>query len=74
MFTYDIKINANVIWNLLPQKDRMTVKEISEQTGFNETAILLALGWLAKENKIRLLETDTGLSIILKQVFSDIYY
>lgn len=74
MFIHDIKINANAIWNLLSQRECVTVREIAELTNFKETAIVLALGWLAKENKITLIETDAGLSISLKQVLTDIYY
>lgn len=74
MLTNDIGINAGTIWNLLSQRECMTVREIGELTHFKETLIMLALGWLSRENKITFLNTDSTLKIRIKQVITDIYY
>lgn len=74
MITRDIKINANVIWNLLSEKEGVTIREISELTNFKESLILLALGWLSKENKITFSDRDGVLEVSLKSVLTDIYY
>lgn len=74
MITRDIKINANTIWNLLSEKESVTIREISELTNFKESLILLALGWLSKENKITFSDRDGVLEVSLKSVLTDIYY
>lgn len=74
MMTRDIKINANVIWSVLSEKESVTIREISELTNFKESLILLALGWLAKENKITFSDRDGVLEVSLKSVLTDIYY
>lgn len=74
MITRDIRINANAIWNLLSEKSSITIREISELTNFKESLILLALGWLSRENKITFSDRDGVLEVSLKSVLTDIYY
>ncbi|WP_108822327.1 winged helix-turn-helix domain-containing protein [Dysgonomonas sp. Marseille-P4361] len=74
MITRDIRINANAIWNLLSEKGSITIREISELTNFKESLILLALGWLSRENKITFSDRDGVLEVSLKSVLTDIYY
>ncbi|MFV0419209.1 MAG: winged helix-turn-helix domain-containing protein [Dysgonomonas sp.] len=74
MLTNDIGLNAGTIWNLLSQREYMTVREIGELTHFKETLIMLSLGWLSRENKITFLNTDGTLKIRIKEVITDIYY
>lgn len=75
MLNKDIGINADTIWNLLSQKGCMTIREIGELTHFKDILIILALGWLSKENKITFSTTTDGvLKISIKRVMTDIYY
>lgn len=74
MITNNIGLNAGTIWNLLSQRDYMTVREIGELTHFKETLIMLSLGWLSRENKITFLDTEGTLKICVKGVIADIYY
>lgn len=74
MLNNDIGINAGTIWSLLSQKECMTVREIGELTHFKDTFIILALGWLSRENKITFSDVEGTLKVSLKQVLTDIYY
>lgn len=74
MLTHDIGINAGIIWNLLSERDCMTIREIGEMTHLRDTLIVLALGWLSRENKIAFVNANEVLKISKRQVLSDIYY
>jgi len=52
----EIRNHANTIWLLLADKGALNICEIGELTNYKEGFIFLALGWLAKENKIRFFE------------------
>ena len=56
MYKQDVKINSDLIWNLLSDANSLSIDEIMELTGYGEKFIYMALGWLLKENKIRLNE------------------
>ncbi|MFV0420067.1 MAG: winged helix-turn-helix domain-containing protein [Dysgonomonas sp.] len=43
---------AGTIWTFLETRCEVSLREIGEKTGQKDTNILLALGWLARENKI----------------------
>jgi len=70
----EIGINAGVIWHLLLENGRMSVKEITEKTCYDDNYISLAIGWLAKEGKIDLMDTERGLFIELNHSMSEYYY
>lgn len=75
MLKSDIGINAGTIWMLLSEQGKLTLKEIVELTNYKEYYILLALGWLSRENKIRFLEEKGILYIELNvHQMSEIYY
>lgn len=48
----DVGSNAGKIWRLLAERGNMSIRKIGEMTHCNESVIFLALGWLARENKI----------------------
>ncbi|MCL1936938.1 MAG: winged helix-turn-helix domain-containing protein [Candidatus Azobacteroides sp.] len=71
----DIGTNAGVIWHLLADNGALNIREIGEHTHWREACIFLALGWLARENKINFLEKDDAMYIELNDShFSEIYY
>ncbi len=74
MLKQDIGINAGTIWHLLSKKGKLTLREIGELTNYKDTLILLALGWLSREDKIEFSEKNEVIYIKLKSFLSDIYY
>jgi hypothetical protein len=66
MYKTDIGINAGVIWRLLSDKGLLSIREIVEFTNYRESFLFLALGWLARENKIRFYEKDRILHVKLE--------
>ncbi len=52
MIKFDIGANAGIIWRLLSEKRSLTMKQLEEVTGFERQELMLALGWLSRENKI----------------------
>jgi hypothetical protein len=71
MLKYDIGVNAGVIWHLLLGSGALSVIEIAELTGYREKMIMLSLGWLAREDKIRFLEDN---KVELIPIFPEIYF
>lgn len=74
MLKSDIGINAGTIWQLLSEKGILSVGELEELTGYKDSMILLALGWLARENKISFSVKDGSLFVELSKGFSEMYY
>lgn len=75
MLKNDIGINAGAIWTLLSEKGKLSLKEIIELTNFKEYYILLALGWLSRENKISFSDKNGVLYIEINVYqMSEIYY
>jgi hypothetical protein len=74
MYKTDIGINAGVIWRLLSEKGKLSIREIGELTNFRETFLMLSLGWLAREDKINFVETREMLYIELSQPTVEMYY
>jgi hypothetical protein len=58
MLKHDIGVNAGVIWQLLFNSGALSIIEIAELTGYKAKMIMLSLGWLAREDKIRFLEDN----------------
>lgn len=44
--------NSGKIWEALNKNGAMSVKALEETTGVKKDELLLALGWLIKENKV----------------------
>jgi len=74
MLKNDIGINAGTIWQMLSEKGSLSIKEIEEMTGYNDSMMLFALGWLAKENKIYFLHRKGSLYIELSNALSENFY
>ena len=62
--------NAGIVWNILYKNNLLTDLELIELTSLREYEIYIAIGWLAKENKIKkngkyfkLDETNFGIDI-----------
>lgn len=74
MILEDIKVNAETIWQLLNRKGAMSIHEIVESTSYDMVMIPLALGWLARENKIRFTAYNGVIYVELVPISNDVYY
>lgn len=65
MITAKIGENAGLVWNAL-QGGALTTKAIKKATKLKEADLNLALGWLARENKIsfEINEADTVITLL----------
>lgn len=60
-----IGTNAGLIWNALNENKTLSVKEIKKATKLKEKPLYAALGWLARESKINLEETEEDIVVTL---------
>ena len=47
-----VKINALKIWQFLDENQLSSVAEVEERLSMKQQDVLIALGWLAREDKI----------------------
>lgn len=64
MITAKIGENAGLIWNAL-QNGALTTKALKKATKLKEADLNLALGWLARENKIAFEVSEADTTIVL---------
>jgi len=57
---------AGKIWQYLNEHGEATILEIKFALGYSNSLIFLALGWLTRENKINLVESDRTYRVSLK--------
>lgn len=75
MYKNDIGNNAGTIWHLLADNIAMSIREIGEHSNYREAFLMLALWWLARENKIRFFEKHEVLYIELNNYpVSEMYF
>ncbi len=48
----EIGANAGIIWESLDEKGPMLFTEFKKLTGLGEKSLIMALGWLAREDKV----------------------
>jgi len=58
-------INAGLVWNLLNEKGVMNVKDVKKGTKLTDKDLFAAFGWLAREDKISVVEKDGELIVSL---------
>lgn len=46
--------HAGEIWHLLYNRGKLNLRDIGEATHYGQDVIFLSLGWLLRENKIRI--------------------
>ena len=61
----DIGINAGIIWHLLSEKGPLTVSELCKSSKLERDELMLASGWLARENKIEFFPHEKDLMVSL---------
>lgn len=52
MYKEVIGDNAGKVWHALNEKNETTLKELAEKLGLSLEMTAMAVGWLARENKI----------------------
>ena len=56
---------AGEIWNALNGTEGMTMKQLKKATKLKEKEIYLGLGWLLREDKLEVSETEDDILVIL---------
>jgi len=54
--------NAGVVWRALNEKGKLGIRELSKATDLSILEVNGAIGWLARENKIRM--TGNGIKVL----------
>ena len=58
---------AGQVWEYLYKNGTVTAIKLKSELGISNSALYLALGWLAREDKIEVTEADHSFKISLKQ-------
>lgn len=69
-----IGISAGDIWRLLSTRGSMSIRQIGDYTHTRDSAILIAIGWLCRENKVRVIDKNGSLYIEVNNVYTENYY
>jgi len=56
---------AGVVWEFLNQQGETVLVTLKDRTGLSEGILLMALGWLAREEKVNLLKEGRTIRISL---------
>jgi hypothetical protein len=70
MDKYTIGKNAGIVWRAL-QNNKSSWEELVKNTGLNELELAAAIGWLAREDKIRFFPEQ---DITYFEVYHEYYY
>lgn len=65
---------TGVIWHLLMKNGRMTMKDITETSGKEMVYIRMAIGWMVRENRVKIFDSEGTTYIDLNHSVSDFYY
>jgi hypothetical protein len=57
---------AGTVWNSLSEHGAMSLAKLVERVGGNRDVVMQAIGWLAREGKIEIVETKRGRIISLQ--------
>lgn len=58
--------NAGLVWSALTAKNGQTIKELKKTTKIKTDKVLFAaLGWLAREGKLNIVEAEDDLVVTL---------
>lgn len=52
----EIGVWAGLVWNALNEADTLGVKQLKKITKLKDKEVFAAIGWLARENKITIVE------------------
>ena len=57
---------AGKVWNVLDEKDTVSIAQLKKATGADEKSLWLALGWLAREDKVDISKNKSSYKIHLR--------
>ncbi len=57
---------AGISWRYLEQHGEMTLSKLKQGTKLSDQLLLMALGWLARENKLNFVQDRRSLKVSLK--------
>ena len=63
-----IGMNAGLIWNALNEADALGTKQLKKITKLKDKETFAALGWLAREGKININESEDDKELIISLV------
>ncbi|WP_029906288.1 winged helix-turn-helix domain-containing protein [Prevotella sp. 10(H)] len=69
-----IGVKAGDIWQLLSSKGSLSVRQIGDHTHYKDSLILLAVGWLSRENKVQVVDRNGALYIELRNIYPETFY
>lgn len=52
MYKNVIGTNAGIVWRAMASDRSWTYEELKKETGLSDKELLMAIGWLARENQI----------------------
>lgn len=58
MYKTEVGTHAGKVWHALNEAKEMTMQELSEMIGLSVEDAAMAVGWLARENKISINSED----------------
>lgn len=57
---------AGAVWHALNENGSLSLAKLAERVGGNRDVVMQAVGWLAREGKIEIVETKRGRVVSLK--------
>ena len=63
-----IGLNAGKVWRILNEKGELSMVELCRELGLTFEEVAVAIGWLARENKISFREKDNMLFVKIDDV------
>lgn len=57
---------AGIIWKYLDQHTESTLSELKQATKLSDQFVLMGLGWLAREEKVDVVQDKKGLKVSLR--------
>ena len=61
--------NAGKVWHALNEADGISIPELARKVNLSVESTALAVGWLARENKV-VIERKNGLKFIMKVILT----
>ena len=58
---------AGMVWHALDEQGPLSVAKLAKATDAHRDTVLMAIGWLAREDKIEIEETSRGRLISLRE-------
>ena len=59
---------AGLVWNALNENDVLGNKEIKKVTKLKDKELYAAIGWLAREGKLNIAESEDGKDLVLSLI------